>query len=389
MARLAVNGIALNVEVWPSPPGPPSPFGPPSPPDPWLTGPLAAVNGPARLSLPAGEGEPPIKVSASVLSPRVQWEGVGRDTSGCDTGGGLPSPASGRAEWAVGPRVGPRDQSAWGGGEGRPTLLLLHGFTGSAASWRGHVATLTRYATVVAVDLIGHGNSDAPADPARYTMAHCIADLLAALDHLGIAHVVALGYSMGARVALRLAAAAPDRVAALILESGSPGLATEEEREARRAADAALATRIEQDGVDKFVDYWEAIPLFATQRGLPAPVRDRLRRQRLRNSATGLANSLRGMGTGTQEPLWDRLGTIMLPALLVAGALDEKFCVIGCAMAAAMPRADLAVVPGAGHTTHVEQPAEFDQLVTGFLQSQGNVWAQEETGRGKGSRQCQ
>ncbi len=119
MARLAVNGIALNVEVWPSPPGPPSPFGPPSPPDPWLTGPLAAVNGPARLSLPAGEGEPPIKVSASVLSPRVQWEGVGRDTSGCDTGGGLPSPASGRAEWAVGPRVGPRDQFAWGGGEGR------------------------------------------------------------------------------------------------------------------------------------------------------------------------------------------------------------------------------------------------------------------------------
>jgi len=257
--------------------------------------------------------------------------------------------------------------SLWGGGEGRPALLLLHGFTGSAASWWDHVPALTRHTTAVAVDLIGHGDSDAPADPARYTMAHCVADLLAALDHLGIGRVVVLGYSMGARVALHLAAAAPDRVAALILESGSPGLATEEERRARRASDATLATRIEQDGVDRFVDYWEAIPLFATQRGLPAAVRDERRRQRLRNNATGLANSLRGMGAGTQESLWDRLDAIATPALLITGALDEKFCAIGRSMAATMPDARRAVVPSSGHTVHLEQPGEFDQVVIQFV----------------------
>jgi 2-succinyl-6-hydroxy-2,4-cyclohexadiene-1-carboxylate synthase len=247
-----------------------------------------------------------------------------------------------------------------------PPLLLLHGFTGSAATWASHLPELSGRATTIAVDLIGHGASDAPADPARYTMSHCIADLLAVLDRLEIGRAAVLGYSMGARVALHLALAAPKRVAGLVLESGSPGLAGESERSARHASDEAMAATIERDGVRAFVARWEQLPLFASQTTLPAEVRSTLRRQRLRNNAQGLAHSLRGMGTGAQASLWSRLGQIDAPALLIVGSLDEKFCRIGRAMDGAMPRARLAVVPGAGHAVHLEQPDEFNRLVLGF-----------------------
>jgi 2-succinyl-6-hydroxy-2,4-cyclohexadiene-1-carboxylate synthase len=244
-----------------------------------------------------------------------------------------------------------------------PPLLLLHGFTGSVATWAGHLPELSGRATTIAVDLIGHGASDVPADPARYTISHCIADLLVVLDRLEIGRAAVLGYSMGARVALHLALAAPERVVGLVLEGGSPGLVGESERSARRASDEELAATIERDGVAAFVARWEQLPLFASQNALPAGVRSALRRQRLRNSERGLAHSLRGMGTGAQASLWSRLGQIDAPALLIVGALDEKFCRIGRAMAAAMPRACLTVVPGAGHAVHLERPDEFDRLV--------------------------
>lgn len=251
-------------------------------------------------------------------------------------------------------------------GEGQP-LVLLHGFTGSIENWRPHIQVFKNHLQVVALDLLGHGESDAPADPARYGLAPCLADLVAVLDHLGLPQTNVLGYSMGGRVALHLAAAHPQRVRALVLESASPGLADPVERRERQASDEALAAGLERGGLEAFINHWERLPLFASQRRLPEATRAALRAQRLRNRALGLANSLRGLGTGAQPSLWDRLSGLQTPTLLLAGELDPKFVALSQAMAEALPRARLAIVPHAGHTIHLEQPEMFQRLVVRWL----------------------
>ncbi len=256
------------------------------------------------------------------------------------------------------------------GPHGAPTLVLLHGFTGSAASWQPVMARLQDMFRCVAIDALGHGDSDAPADPARYGMAHVVGDVLAIMDRLGEQRCLLLGYSMGGRMALQLAVAAPQRLSGLILESASPGLRGADERAARRAADEALARLLEEEGVAAFVDRWERLPLFASQQRLPETTRRALRAQRLRNNPRGLAMSLRGAGTGAQEPLHERLTTLAVPTLLIAGALDDKYCAIARQMATQAPQARLAIVPDAGHNVHLEQPERFVALVREFARDQ-------------------
>jgi 2-succinyl-6-hydroxy-2,4-cyclohexadiene-1-carboxylate synthase len=247
------------------------------------------------------------------------------------------------------------------------TLVLLHGFTGSAMSWRHIIADLADSDMhVIAFDMLGHGQSDAPANAERYSIEYCQEDIIAALHTLGIerGEAILLGYSMGGRIALYAAFSGYFR--ALILESAAPGLATPVEREQRRASDEVLAARIEQEGIEAFIDYWEKIPLFASQQRLATEHRAALHAQRLSNRAHGLANSLRGVGTGAQPELHSRLLTLNLPVLLLAGELDSKFCTIARQMASQLPQARLQIIPDAGHTIHLEQPKAFVAEVRDF-----------------------
>lgn len=253
-------------------------------------------------------------------------------------------------------------------GEGEP-LLLLHGFTGSLRNWDAFVPAWSKRYKVITVDIIGHGLSERPADPQRYTMEQAAADLAALLDELHIGRTRVLGYSMGGRLALSFAALKPDRVSGLILESSSPGLAEAEEREDRVLRDGQLAERIERDGIEAFVDYWESIPLFQSLSRQPESVRQSIRQQRLQNDTLGLANSLRGMGTGAQPSWWERLGNLPMPVLLVAGGLDAKFDRLAERMNGLMPDSRYKRIPDAGHLAHVEQPRIFGTIVMQFLAS--------------------
>ncbi|MCY4020808.1 MAG: 2-succinyl-6-hydroxy-2,4-cyclohexadiene-1-carboxylate synthase [Chloroflexi bacterium] len=248
------------------------------------------------------------------------------------------------------------------------TLLLLHGFGGDKSVWEALRAGLDSAYRVIAVDILGHGASDKPLQVCAYHMSRVACDIVSLLDLLRIPDCHLLGYSMGGRLALCLAAGHPARFRSLILESASPGLADAAERELRRRQDESLAERIEIKGIAWFVDYWERLPLWTSQRKMSKDVLSAQRQQRLGNSATGLANSLRGMGSGAQPNLWPYLEHATMPALLLVGEGDSKFVAINQLMARQMPRADLKVMPNAGHNIHLEQPLVFQGQVHSFLQ---------------------
>jgi 2-succinyl-6-hydroxy-2,4-cyclohexadiene-1-carboxylate synthase len=249
------------------------------------------------------------------------------------------------------------------------TIVMLHGFTGAVSTWEQVAAYLPNF-RIVAIDLIGHGLTEAPEEVSKYTMQEQIEFLEQTFDQLGLKSFALLGYSMGGRVALCYTAAFPNHVNHLILESASPGLKTAEERATRRISDETLATKIEQQGIGAFVEMWENIPLFATQKTLPDAVQQAIREERLAQCEIGLANSLRGMGTGTQDELWSQLDRINLPVTLITGSLDEKFCLIAQKMIEELPNGEHVIVENTGHAIHVENPKQFATIVEDVLNTE-------------------
>jgi 2-succinyl-6-hydroxy-2,4-cyclohexadiene-1-carboxylate synthase len=244
-----------------------------------------------------------------------------------------------------------------------PALLLLHGFTGSAATWAPLVEAQRDQRRVIVPDLLGHGRSAAPTVPTRYALEHQADDLAALLAILEAVPADVLGYSMGARLALLLALRHPAAVRSLLLESPSAGLADTQARAQRQAADERLAQRLEHDGLAAFVDDWQAQPLFASHAALPAVVQARLRAERLSHDPRGLAASLRGAGQAAMAPLHDRLAAVACPTFVIAGAMDDVGLERAKSVASGIQAARLAIVEDAGHTPHLEQPDTFLRLV--------------------------
>ncbi|HEY2923935.1 MAG TPA: 2-succinyl-6-hydroxy-2,4-cyclohexadiene-1-carboxylate synthase [Candidatus Eisenbacteria bacterium] len=239
-------------------------------------------------------------------------------------------------------------------------VVLLHGFCGSSADWAALTPSLRAMGhAVVAIDLAGHGGTQSPADPSRYTLPETTRDLDAILTELGAAEADWVGYSMGGRVALHLALTHPARVRSLILESASPGIEDPDARACRREADDALAKRIEERGIEWFADYWSALPLFETQWELPPATLSTLRARRLSNLAAGLAGSLRGMGQGIHDYMGGRLHDLRCDVLLIAGERDLKYVEVARRTANAVPGSRCVVIPGAGHNVHLETPEAF------------------------------
>lgn len=170
-----------------------------------------------------------------------------------------------------------------------------------------------------------------------------------------------IGYSMGGRAALHVALTSPP--SALVLISASPGLRHADERAQRRASDERLAKRVLQLGAARFAEEWMRLPMFA---GIPPDLR--FLEERAANSPMGLAQSLRRSGTGAQDSLWERLGEIATPTLVLSGSLDQKFTDIAGEMAALIPSAQHVIIDGAGHSPHLERPRHAAAAIASFAE---------------------
>lgn len=234
------------------------------------------------------------------------------------------------------------------------SLVLLHGFGGTRHAWDAVAAQLSpqRYLPL-ALDLPGHG--DAAEQVAPISFDSCVAHVLANAPE----RFALCGYSLGGRVALHVALAAPERVTRLVLVSTSAGIDDGAERADRRAADRRLADELERIAFEQFIERWRTQPLFADD---PPEVGELAREDQRRNRPHALAAVLRGIGTGEMTPLWDRLGELTMPVAVVVGERDAKFRALGERMAVLIPAAQLVVIPG-GHGLPLESPAGLARVI--------------------------
>jgi len=242
-------------------------------------------------------------------------------------------------------------------------LCFLHGFMGSTAEWAPIVEALETEAFCLMVDLPGHGRSvDRPSY--EYTMEGATQALADVLDEVGVERSSMIGYSMGGRVALYFSIYHPSRVQRLVLESASPGLKTEEARAERRALDAERAARIQND-LCCFLEDWYRTSLFASleRHGLVETMVERRRD----NDPEELARALTGLGPGRQPSLWGQLETVRASALVMTGALDDKYTAITRETARQLPAARHVLVPEAGHNVHAERPQAYLAELCRFL----------------------
>jgi 2-succinyl-6-hydroxy-2,4-cyclohexadiene-1-carboxylate synthase len=253
-------------------------------------------------------------------------------------------------------------------GEGTP-VTLLHGFTQSGRSWQEVIGAMPQGWRWVVPDLRGNGETRIRPG-AACTMDGCLADLVMLWDHLGVQRTHLVGYSMGGRLALHVAARKPERLLSLLTIGAHAGL-EEDAREGRRLGDEALAQRIENDGLEPFVKYWSGLPLFAGLERRGPSFLAQVRAERMNNTVAGLACSLRGMGAGMMQPVWDDLARVTVPCTFVAGQLDHGYVASARKLASAVPNGRVEVVLRAGHAVHQERPEAFAHVLANHLAAAG------------------
>jgi 2-succinyl-6-hydroxy-2,4-cyclohexadiene-1-carboxylate synthase len=246
-----------------------------------------------------------------------------------------------------------------------PELWLLHGFLGAPESWRAVVRALRHAGAVRAPVLFGHGSPPEPV-PASFDAA---VDALAA----GIAGGIVVGYSFGGRLALGLARRHGRKLRGAVAIGAHPGLADDDQRAARREWESAEGAKLETHGLETFVRSWEALPLFASQRELPASTRDEQRRTRLSHDALGVARAMTGLGTGSMPPV--EPAALGCPVLLVSGALDTEHRERAAALSRRAPPLEHAVLPGVGHNPLLEAP----EALAALIDDRARRWSETHT----------
>lgn len=261
-----------------------------------------------------------------------------------------------------------------------PSLLALHGFTGAGCSWDAVRAHLPASWRVSAPDLPGHGGLATGAEDRPASFEACVDRLAARVrsrtGHHRVEPVHLVGYSLGARLALGLLVEHPDLVRTATLIGVRPGLSGAARAE-RARSDDELAGELLRHGLEAFVDRWQDLPLFASQRCLDADVLERQRSLRLGHDPGGLAWALRALSPGRMPDYRPRLASVDRPVVLMVGELDERFRKIVRESNALFQKkesrpgratVEVEIVSGAGHNIPLEDPAAVAQALVRTVQ---------------------
>lgn len=243
-------------------------------------------------------------------------------------------------------------------------LVFVHGFLGRPSSWDAVRDGLRLNPSDIALSLPGHGPT--PWTPPQDTFDSAVDALTAKIPTVPPRWLV--GYSMGARIALRMLVRHPERFVGATLIGCHPGLSSAEERHGRIIEDEGYAEKLMADGIERFVQEWEDRPLFATRRALPANVREAHRRRALDHTPNGASWAMRTLGLGRMPSCLESLPDMHLPLQLVAGSEDSKFQALAREMAAVIPQATLHVVAGSGHDVPTENPLAVAELLRAALE---------------------
>lgn len=235
-------------------------------------------------------------------------------------------------------------------GDGPRTVLLSHGWGASSTMFVGNLPALARRHRVITWDLRGHGRSDYPTDPSRYSAGLAVADMLGLLHEVGAERAVLAGHSLGGYLSLEVVLAHPERVEALVLVDTGPGFRNDDARDRWNAGAERYAATLEERGLA----------------GLAAGPEQRLDQHR---DATGLAHAARGMLRQHDAHVLEGLPGIAVPALVVVGGADEPFLPAARYMAAKIPGARLVEIAGAGHAPNITHAEEFDRHLIEFLEA--------------------
>lgn len=248
-----------------------------------------------------------------------------------------------------------------------PYLLMLHGFMGDHRAFDHLIDGLTECCNPITIDLLGFGKSSKPDNPERYSESNQVRDICKIFDKLELnqSHLFLFGYSMGGRLALKIAINSPSRFEGLLLESTNCGISDPDERKERRRIDAERARKIKED-FDDFLSGWKELKIFDSPLAENETLVRNYQQMQSEQSPSALAASLLGFGTGSMTPTCDDLQKLKIPVLLIAGSGDEKYQRINRYMKKLLPNAIFTSIK-AGHRTHLDNPEGFIEKIKDFI----------------------
>jgi 2-succinyl-6-hydroxy-2,4-cyclohexadiene-1-carboxylate synthase len=249
----------------------------------------------------------------------------------------------------------------------KPFLVFLHGFTGSSQDWIPVIPKINNNFPAAAIDLIGHGRSSSPSELTNYSEKAVVAHIYEAVKKITEKEIILIGYSMGGRAALSFAVKYGELIKGLILESSAAGIDDKILRSERIKKDEELADFILSNSIENFVDYWMNLEIFSTQKFLSNEKLKKIKENKSKNNKIGLANSLRGFGTGRMSPLFKRLKDIGAETLLITGESDQKFNQLNSVMLKLFEKAEHKIIKNSGHNVHLGEPEVFAETVNSFL----------------------